>query len=73
MVMSVPSPSPPCAASSPSAWASPAPNFANLNELEEKLLAFIDEWNQQAHPFKWNQASFNKSLGKMNAPSQAAA
>ena len=50
-----------------------APNFANLNELEEKLLAFIDEWNQQAHPFKWSQASFNKILGKVNAPSQAAA
>lgn len=50
-----------------------APNFANLNELEEKLLAFIDEWNQQAHQFKWSQASFNKILGKVNAPSQAAA
>jgi len=37
-------------------------NFANLQELEERILAFIDEWNQQAHPFRWTRQSFAKVL-----------
>ena len=50
-----------------------APNFANLKELEQRMLAFIDEWNQQAHPFKWSQKSFDKVLSKVNSQAQAAA
>jgi hypothetical protein len=39
-----------------------APNFANLADLEAKVLAFIDEWNEAAHPFNWTSASFDKVL-----------
>lgn len=39
-----------------------APNFADLADLEAKVLAFIDEWNEAAHPFKWTAASFDKVL-----------
>ena len=50
-----------------------APNFADLKELESKLLSFIDEWNQQAHPFQWTRKSFDKVLAKVEQPGQAAA
>ena len=46
--------------------ASRCPNFADLDDLESKLLAFIDEWNQDAHPFKWTKESFEKVLDKCN-------
>lgn len=39
-----------------------APNFADLADLEAKVLAFIDEWNDTAHPFNWTAASFDKIL-----------
>jgi len=39
-----------------------APNFADLADLERKVLAFIDEWNDTAHPFNWTAASFDKVL-----------
>jgi hypothetical protein len=39
-----------------------APNFADLADLEAKVLAFIDRWNETAHPFKWTAASFDKVL-----------
>jgi hypothetical protein len=39
-----------------------APNFADLVDLEAKVLAFIDEWNATAHPFKWTAASFDKVM-----------
>ena len=39
-----------------------APNFADLVDLEGKVLAFIDEWNATAHPFKWTAASFDKVM-----------
>ena len=47
-----------------------APNFASLEDLEQKIRAFIEEWNQEAHPFKWTTKSFEKVLAKRN---QAAA
>jgi hypothetical protein len=50
-----------------------APNFANLQELEDKLLAFIDEWNQAAHPFRWTAKSFQKILAQCDAELLAAA
>jgi DDE superfamily endonuclease len=40
-------------------------NFTDLQALEEKLLAFIEEWNQQAHPFRWTSQSFEKVLAKI--------
>lgn len=45
-----------------------APNFANLADLENKLLAFIDEWNEIAHPFKWTAKSFEKVLKSVDDP-----
>lgn len=50
-----------------------APNFANLEELEDRLLAFINEWNQEAHPFKWTDKSFKKELVKCDSEISAAA
>jgi hypothetical protein len=40
-----------------------APNFADLADLEAKILAFIDEWNEIAHPFHWTTHSCRRSLG----------
>jgi hypothetical protein len=39
-----------------------APRFANLQDLQAKILAFIDEWNQDPHPFAWTRKSFAKVL-----------
>jgi DDE superfamily endonuclease len=39
-----------------------APNFADLADLEAKVLEFMCEWNQLAHPFDWTTASFDKIL-----------
>ena len=45
-----------------------APNFADLADLEEKILAFIAEWNQIAHPFNWTAKSFDKILNGVDNP-----
>jgi transposase len=50
-----------------------APNFAELTVLEERVLAFIDEWNLHAHPFNWTAKSFDKVIAKMDAAIAAAA
>jgi len=44
-----------------------APNFEDLLELERKVLAFIQQWNEQAHPFRWTKRSFDKVLAKIDA------
>lgn len=48
-------------------------DFADLDELEEKILSFISEWNQVAHPFAWTEASFDKVLEKVDAALRRAA
>jgi transposase len=50
-----------------------APNFADLDALEERILAFIDEWNHHAHPFDWTVKSFDKVIAKIDAACTAAA
>ena len=30
-------------------------NFKNLEELAERIGAFVSEWNEKAHPFKWTR------------------
>jgi DDE superfamily endonuclease len=45
-----------------------APNFADLADLEAKILAFIDEWNEIAHPFNWTPKSFEKVLNSVDDP-----
>jgi len=49
-----------------------APNFADVAELERKVLAFILEWNEVAHPFHWTQASFEKVLAGIDVARPAA-
>jgi hypothetical protein len=43
------------------------PNFADLDALEERVLAFIDEGNAHAHPFRWTARSFDKIIAKIDA------
>ena len=50
-----------------------APNFADLDALEERVHAFIDEWNNHAHPFSWTTKSFDKILAKISVALVAAA
>ena len=45
-----------------------APNFADLNDLDAKILAFIDEWNEISHPFQWTAKSFEKVLNSVDDP-----
>ena len=30
-----------------------------LADLAAKIVQFIDQWNQTAHPFRWTSASFD--------------
>lgn len=50
-----------------------APNFADVRDLEKKIVAFIREWNEVAHPFAWTAESFRKILDKVEAEIQEAA
>ena len=50
-----------------------SPNFADLDALEERVLAFIAEWNESAHPFAWTPRSFDKVLAKVDAKLAVAA
>jgi hypothetical protein len=50
-----------------------APNFADLVDLEAKIMALLAKWNQAALPFNWTSASFYKVLAKVDAALKAAA
>jgi transposase len=39
-------------------------DFADKAELAERLQAFIQQWNQGAHPFKWSTKSVAKIMAK---------
>ena len=39
-------------------------NFVDLETLEDRIRAFISEWNDQAQPFAWTAKSFEKVLAK---------
>lgn len=41
-------------------------NFESLADLEAKIGAFIDEWNEVAHPFDWTPSSFAKVLASVH-------
>lgn len=47
-------------------------NFTDLQDLERKIFAFIDEWNEEAAPFNWTKKSFDKTLAKVDAALAAA-
>jgi transposase len=42
-------------------------DFASKDHLAERLMAFVGEWNERAHPFKWTDRSFTKVLAKCEA------
>lgn len=39
-------------------------DFADLATLQERLLAFVREWNQRAHPFNWSTQSVAKVMAQ---------
>ena len=39
-------------------------DFASIAHLTERLQAFIREWNERAHAFRWTTKSFEKILAK---------
>lgn len=39
-------------------------DFASKEHLTERLQAFIQEWNERAHAFRWTTKSFEKILAK---------
>lgn len=39
-------------------------DFASKEHLAQRLLAFIQEWNERAHGFSWTAKSFEKILAK---------
>jgi transposase len=41
-----------------------APNLPDVNVLEQRLMAFIKEWNETAHPFKWTTKSWERRRGQ---------
>lgn len=42
------------------------PDFPSLKELEIKILEFIRQYNQYAHPYKWTKGSVKKIMAKQN-------
>ncbi len=43
-------------------------DFADKAELAERLQAYIREWNEIAHPFKWSTKSVTKIMAKCGLP-----
>jgi hypothetical protein len=39
-------------------------DFASKDDLAERLMAFIREWNEMAHPFNWTSKSVAKVMAK---------
>src|SRR5947209_2333256 len=37
-------------------------DFSSLTQLADRLMAFVDEWNTQAHPFNWSTKSIAKLM-----------
>jgi transposase len=48
-------------------------NFADKQDLAERLDAFVREWNTHAHAFRWSRKSFDKVLAKCEKNMSAAA
>ncbi len=40
-------------------------NFKNLEELAERIGAFVGEWNEKAHPFKWTREGGARLLERL--------
>ena len=39
-------------------------DFSDLDQLAERLMAFVAEWNAHAHPFNWSSKSAAKVMAK---------
>ena len=39
-------------------------DFANKTHLAQRLHAFVEEWNEHAHPFNWTRKSVTKIMAK---------
>jgi hypothetical protein len=37
-------------------------DFRSLEDLRQKLAAFVEQWNQKGHPFKWTSKSVAKVI-----------
>jgi transposase len=48
-------------------------DFADKAALAERLQAFVHEWNEHAHPFKWSTKSVAKVMAKCETPLAMAA
>jgi transposase len=48
-------------------------NFADKQELAERLNAFVLEWNAHAHAFRWSRKSFDKVLARCEENTAATA
>ena len=48
-------------------------DFAGLAALEERLLAFVREWNVHAHPFNWSKQSVATVMAQCDSPKALAA
>jgi transposase len=48
-------------------------DFPDKAALAERLQAFVREWNEHAHPFKWTTKSVAKIMAKCEAPVSTAA
>ncbi len=42
-------------------------DFASPDHLAERLMAYVSEWNAQAHPFNWSTKSAAKVMAKCEA------
>jgi hypothetical protein len=40
-------------------------NFKNLEELAERIGAFVGEWNEKAHPFKWTSEGGSRLIQRL--------
>lgn len=39
-------------------------DFESLDDLDDKIIQFINEWNENSHPFNWTKNSFDKIYEK---------
>ncbi len=42
-------------------------DFTDLDHLAEQLMAYVSEWNAQAHPFSWSTKSEALVMAKCKA------
>jgi len=48
-------------------------DFADKKHLAQRLMAFVAEWNEYAHPFQWSTKSVAKVMAKCESPMAKAA